>query len=150
MTTTEAVRHATIMLIAGIGVPILAALNAQLGNRIASPPGAAVVLFLVASLGASVIAFMTTGLSPLTQISTQPRYLLLGGILIAFYVISITWIAPRFGLGNAIICVLLGQLVSTSAIDHFGLLGSAQHSLTLWRALGLAGMVISVAVVIKS
>lgn len=41
-----------------------------------------------------------------------------------FYVLSITWVAPRFGVGNAIFLVLLGQLVAAAVIDHFGLFGA--------------------------
>ena len=34
--TPETFRYALVMLAAGIGIPVLAALNAQLGNRIGS------------------------------------------------------------------------------------------------------------------
>ena len=54
----------------------------------------------------------------------QPKHLFLAGLLVAFYVLSITWVAPRFGLGNAIMCVLLGQLISAAVIDQFGLMGA--------------------------
>ncbi|MFZ8974113.1 MAG: DMT family transporter, partial [Pseudomonadales bacterium] len=37
-----------------------------------------------------------------------PRHLLLGGLFVAFYVLSITYIAPHFGIGNAVFFVLLG------------------------------------------
>jgi transporter family-2 protein len=43
---------------------------------------------------------------------------------VAFYVLTITWIAPTFGIGNAVFFVLLGQLVSAALIDHFGLFGA--------------------------
>jgi transporter family-2 protein len=43
---------------------------------------------------------------------------------VAFYVLSITYIAPTFGVGNAVFFVLLGQLVSAAIIDHFGLFGA--------------------------
>ena len=43
----DTLRYALIMLAAGIGIPVLAALNAQLGARIGSPAAAASVLFVV-------------------------------------------------------------------------------------------------------
>ena len=43
----ETLRYASIMLLTGIGIPVLAALNAQLGNRIGSSAAAATVLFVV-------------------------------------------------------------------------------------------------------
>src|SRR4051812_43196342 len=108
--TSDTIRYATIMLTAGIGIPILAALNAQLGSKIGSPAAAAVVLFVVALFAAAATLMVTAGASPLTLVTAQPKHLLLAGFLVAFYVLSITWIAPRFGVGNAIFCVLLGQL----------------------------------------
>ena len=48
--------HAAIMFLAGLGIPVLAALNAALGARIASPTVAAFFLFLVAVLAVAPIA----------------------------------------------------------------------------------------------
>jgi hypothetical protein len=77
------------------------------------------------------------GPAPLRLIPAQPTYLLGGGLLVAFYVLSVTWIAPRFGIGNAIFCVLLGQMISATAIDHFGLFGAMVKPLSLARASGI-------------
>lgn len=138
--TSETIRYASIMLLAGIGIPILAALNAQLGSRIGSPFAAASVLFTVAFLAAGAALLATGGLAKLALVPAQPKHLLLAGLLVAFYVLSITWVAPRFGVGNAIFCVLLGQLVSAAVIDHFGLMGAAVKPVDMARAGGLALM----------
>jgi transporter family-2 protein len=135
--TTDTIRYAAIMLAAGIGIPVLAALNAQLGTRIGSPFAAASVLFTVAFLAAIVVLLATGGLGKLALVPAQPKHLLLAGLLVAFYVLSITWVAPRFGVGNAIFCVLLGQLISAAVIDHFGLMGAAAKPVDLARAGGL-------------
>ena len=47
--------YALVMLLAGIGIPTLAALNAALGVRLGSPIAAALVLFCVALLSVTVI-----------------------------------------------------------------------------------------------
>lgn len=131
--------YATIMFAAGIGVPLLAALNAALGREIGNPAAAATVLFAVA-LASAVIVTAFAGFQAVAAVANTPRHLLLGGVLIAFYVLTITYIAPHFGVGNAVFFVLLGQLVSAAAIDHFGLFGAAQTSLTTLRASGIALM----------
>ncbi|MEO0401877.1 MAG: DMT family transporter [Pseudomonadota bacterium] len=131
--------YALIMLLAGIGIPVLAALNAALGTRLGSPAAAATVLFLVA-LSASGIVFAITGAQGLSRLADAPRYLLLAGVLIAFYVLSITYIAPHFGIGNAVFFVLLGQLISAAAIDHFGLFGAQATALSAARIGGIAMM----------
>ena len=137
-----------IMLIAGIGIPVLAAMNAGLGRFIGSPAIAASVLFLVA-LSAALITSALTGLTPVTRLASAPKYMFLAGLLIAFYLISITYIAPKIGVGNAVFFVLLGQLISAAAIDHFGLFGAVPTALTTTRAAGIAIMAVGVFVTQK-
>ncbi|PTX55400.1 transporter family-2 protein [Litoreibacter ponti] len=131
--------YALIMLAAGIGIPILAALNASLGRQIGAPAAASVVLFAVAFATAFAVVLFT-GPQAITKVASAPKHLLLAGVLIAFYVLSITYIAPHFGVGNAVFFVLLGQLISAALIDHFALFGATQSPLTLTRAAGIAVM----------
>lgn len=135
--------YALIMLAAGIGIPLLAALNAALGQHIGSPAAAATVLFVVALISAGAVT-LVTGPKALMQIASAPPHLFLAGVLIAFYVLTITYIAPHFGVGNAVFFVLLGQLVSAAAIDHFGLFGAQVSPLSLMRAGGIAVMALGV------
>jgi transporter family-2 protein len=135
--------YALIMLIAGVGIPVLAALNAQLGRLIGAPAAASVVLFAVA-FAASLAVAVITGPAAIAKVANAPKHLLLAGVLIAFYVLSITYIAPHFGIGNAVFFVLLGQLISAAAIDHFALFGAQQTPLTLARASGILVMVVGV------
>ena len=43
-----------------------------------------------------------------------------GGLLVAFYVLSITYSAPRIGVANAVFRALVGQIVAAGLIDQFG------------------------------
>lgn len=147
--TPETLRYAAIMLAAGIGIPVLAALNAQLGARIGSPAAAASILFVVAFSGALLTMALTTGPGPLAAAPAQPKHLFLAGLLVAFYVISITWVAPRFGVGNAVFFVLLGQMISAALIDQFGLFGAMVKPLSLSRVGGIGLMVAGVAMIQK-
>ncbi len=131
--------YALIMLTAGIGIPILAALNAALGVRLGSPVAAAAILFMVA-LGATLLVLAMGQPRAVLGVTSAPRHLLLAGFLVAFYVLSITYVAPKFGVGNAVFFVLLGQLISAAAIDHFGLFGAQPSPLSLTRAGGIALM----------
>lgn len=135
--------YALIMLLAGIGIPLLAALNAALGQYVGSPAAAALVLFCVAVCCTGVVT-LATGPSALAQMAGAPKHLFLAGALIAFYVLTITYIAPQFGIGNAVFFVLLGQLISAAAIDHFGLFGAQISPLSLTRAAGISVMALGV------
>lgn len=131
--------YALVMLAAGIGIPILAALNAGLGTRLGSPVAAAAILFIVALLTTLMVLAIKGG-PALAAVVTAPRHLFLAGLLVAFYILSITIIAPKFGVGNAVFFVLLGQLISAALIDHFGLFGARVSPLSLSRASGIAMM----------
>lgn len=131
--------YALVMLAAGIGIPVLAALNAGLGTRLGSPVAAAAILFVVALL-ITLMVLAIKGAPALAAVVTAPRHLFLAGLLVAFYILSITIIAPKFGVGNAVFFVLLGQLISAALIDHFGLFGARVSPLSLSRAGGIALM----------
>ncbi|MFM6852958.1 MAG: DMT family transporter [Sphingopyxis sp.] len=131
--------YAAIMLLAGIGIPIQAALNGALGGRIANPfAAAAIAATLAFTIAAS--AALANGLPRASAFTGAPIFWYFGGAFMAFYVISITFVGPRFGIGNAIFFVLLGQIISAAAIDHFGLFGAAKTSVTGLRIIGMALM----------
>ena len=129
--------YAALALIAGFGIPVMAALNASLGAALNSPSAAAVILFLVALL-CSGFALTVAGAPPTSCIASIPPYLFAGGALVAFYVLSVTRIAPELGVANVVLFVLLGQLLSAAMIDHFGLFGAVRNPLSVQRLLGLS------------
>ena len=141
--------YAITMLAAGIGIPVLAAMNAALGRHLGAPMLAGAVLLAVGFLTASVVALIT-GPGALVKLASAPRHLLLAGFLLAFYVLSITAIAPKFGVGNAIFFVLVGQLLSAATIDHFGLFGAQPVQLSWSRLCGLLLMATGVVLTQKT
>ncbi len=141
--------YAIVMFMAGVGIPIMGALSGGLGARLQSPALAAVILFVVGFVIAVVYLFMVEGIPRSIPNVSIPIQYYLGGVFIIFYTLSITYIGPKFGIGNAVCFVLLGQLISMSVIDHFGLLSSLQYSITLQRFAGLLFMAVGVFLVVK-
>ncbi len=135
---------ASIMFLTGVGIPILAALNGGLGGRLGSPMAASMILFALAFLIATTGALATGSVGQVRFSSNIPFPFYFGGIFVAFYVIAVTFIAPRFGVGNAIFFVLAGQLISAATIDHFGLFGSLRFPVDAKRIAGIALMVAGV------
>ncbi len=133
----------SLMLIAGMGIPVMAALNTGLSQHLQSPMGAVLVLTLVAMIIA-VLGLTISGGPNLTAIGTTPPIYFFAGALFVLYIGSITFAAPKIGLGTAVFYVLLGQLISASIIDHFGLWGSQISIITPKRLLGLAFMALGV------
>ena len=132
---------ALLMFAGGIAIPIMAALNSQLGIRIGSPWAAAFILFVVGALATGAV-LLVNGL-PKAPFSAPPQFYA-GGLLVSIYILGITWAAPRIGVGNAIFFVLFGQIVAASAIDHFALFGATRSPLTLQRGVGIAFMLVGV------
>ena len=135
--------YAAVMFLAGLGIPVLAALNAALGRHLEAPFGASTILFFIALACCLIVSTMQGGFS-LAKAIEAPKHLFMAGCLVAFYVVSITYVAPRFGLGNAIFFVLLGQLLSAAVIDHYGLFNAAETRLNPLRIAGLLVMGVGV------
>jgi transporter family-2 protein len=144
MTANHAPTFAGIMLLTGIGIPILAVLNGGLGGRLGSPMAASMILFGVAFLIAAAGALVTGSVGQIRFTDDIPFHFYFGGLFVAFYVIAVTFIAPKLGVGNAIFFVLVGQLISAAVIDHFALFGAARFPIDTKRLAGIALMVAGV------
>jgi transporter family-2 protein len=79
--------------------------------------------------------------------AAAPRTVWFGGVMAAIYLVSVVSLAPRLGVGLTTCLILVGQLITALAIDHFGAFGSPHQAMNLWRLGGLALMVAGVVVV---
>ncbi|HWX80065.1 MAG TPA: DMT family transporter [Steroidobacteraceae bacterium] len=130
---------------AGALIPLMAILNAGLARAVGGPIQAAVILFATGLLATLLIAAAATVRIPeLPALGRIAPTQYLGGLIVAFYVLSITFLAPRFGVGNAILFAVTAQLFSSAAIDHFAVAGAAPRPLTSLRLAGLAIVIVGV------
>ena len=141
--------YSLVMLAAGLGIPVMAALNGALGAKLQSPALTVTILFSVGLIIAVAYLVVTEGVPSAIYLPNTPWYFYFGGFFVMFYILSITWVAPRFGVSNAISFVLLGQLIAMSLIDHFGLIGSQQYTLSAQRTIGLLLMTVGVFMVLN-
>ncbi|MFK7877097.1 MAG: DMT family transporter [Paracoccaceae bacterium] len=132
-----------IVFASGLGIPTMAAINGALGARLASPVFATVILLFVGLIISIVYMLIFFGM-PRWPSEMPPLWSFTGGFFVVFYVLSVTAIAPVIGLGNAIFLVLLGQIMATTAIDHFGWFGALQNPVSVQKAAGLAFMIVGV------
>ncbi len=132
---------AVLMLVSGFGIPVMAALNSGLGRHLSSPTAATATLFLVGFGVASLVALLA-GMPTADQFRSVPPHLYIGAIFVVFYVLAVTFAAPRIGVANAVFFVLLGQLIAAATIDHFGLMGAIRSAITLRRGFGLVLMMV--------
>ena len=140
--------YAAVMLLAGLGIPVMAALNGGLGVQLQNPTLATTFLLIIGA-ACSALVLLISGNIPQRLVTDIPVYFYFGGFFVIFYILSITWIGPKFGIGNAVSFVLLGQLISMAAIDHFRWLGAPYHPLSSVRALGIVLMAVGVFLAVR-
>ena len=143
MTTSSGTLLLSLLMFAtGVCIPVMATWNSRLGVELESPWAAALILFVLGAIVCG-IAMLILGLPKQHWFGATPLYYA-GGLVVAFYILAITWTAPRIGVANAVFFVLLGQIVSAALIDQFGLFGAKlrnpnQFHHTLARLSALCG-----------
>lgn len=142
---------ALLALASGALIPVQAASNAALAKVIhGNVPFAATTLFLVAFVAAAAALLVSgQGLPATDELREAPWWSYSGGPIVAFYVLTITFLAPRLGVGNAIALIVAGQVLAALTIDHFGLLRSMVFPLTTTRALGGVLVIVGVFLALK-
>lgn len=140
-------RYALWAFAAGSLIPVMGVLSARLGRSIGEPVHAAVVLFGAGFLLSLLLSVALTGRLPaLGILRGDPLIDRLAGAVLVFYVLSITFLAPRFGIGNSILFAVSAQLVTSAVLDHFGLFGAPQRPVGALRLAGIALMVVGIAI----
>lgn len=122
---------------AGVVLIVQVGVNTTLRSALGEPVVAALISFLVGSV--ALVGFLLlsrTSWPARAQWVEIPWWAWFGGILGAFYVVSTIVVGPRLGAAALLALIVLGQLVTSLLVDHFGWLGFPQHPVTALRLLG--------------
>lgn len=138
-------------IIVGALIPVQAATNAALSKVTGHVFYSSLILFSVGTtlVLALIILFRPTPPS-FGELMAAPLYSYAGGFIVATYVLSITFLAPRIGVGNAVFLIVTGQILSAAIIDHYGLFGSNIFPFTLNKIAGLSCMIVGLVIVNNS
>ncbi len=133
----------------GALLPLQALINARLGTQTQGPLYASFVSFLVGTCALGVLLLATrTPLAPGAPVASLPAWIWMGGVIGAAFVFAATLLVPKLGAGAMICLVVLGQVVASLLLDHFGVLG-AQRPADLVRVLGALLVIIGAALVVR-
>jgi transporter family-2 protein len=129
---------------AGAAISVQAAVNAQLAASLgANSVAAALVSFACGTLALALAALARGGLpEAIAALPSQPLWKFGGGLLGAAFIFCTVFVAPRIGLVNMLVLIIAGQLLTSMAVDHFGLLNMALRKVS---AIRLGGAVIMLA-----
>lgn len=136
-------------LIAGLGIPIQAAINTRLGAMFGGQPlMAALVSFSVGALVLLLVSLVFVDWqavqSGLSDMQISDWWLWIGGALGAFFVFVSIFLSPTIGVTNMIFLFILGQLIMSMVVDSLGLFGMPIKALHWSKFLGIALMLVGV------
>ncbi len=133
-------------LLAGAFIPLIGILNARVGRALGEPIYATVIVFFVAILIALFIS-VAFGKSSLTTENLQNLAVFDfgAGLIVAFYVISATVLAPKIGVANFIVMAVSSQILFSLMIDHFGLFGAPVKPISMIQLFGAVMLLIGLA-----
>ncbi|BFU60836.1 MULTISPECIES: DMT family transporter [Rodentibacter] len=129
-----------VSLIAGVALASQSAINTQLAKAVGNEPIIATFIsFAVGTILLFIIALFKTDLwSGLTSLPQQPWWKLIGGALGALVVFTTVLLAPKLGITAMLFFIIVGQLITASTIDHFGLIGMPVREANITKLIGLA------------
>ncbi|MEW6082382.1 MAG: DMT family transporter [Bacillota bacterium] len=123
--------------LSGVAMAIQGSLNGALSKVI----GVWTTTFLVLLIGVTGVGIprFALGLEPgsLGKLGAAPWYLYLGGLLSGPIVFGVASSIPRLGVAPATTAIIVGQVLTATLIDHFGLLGLNRIPLSWMKGLGL-------------
>jgi transporter family-2 protein len=125
-------------------------MNGALRNALTNPWLASVVSFVpIVALLLVVFACLPRPLPTVDGVSAMPWWAPLGGLVGAFAVIAGLLFVDRIGAGPFAGLTITANILMSLAIDHFGMLHMATHSMNLPRAAGAVLMVAGIALIAR-
>ena len=138
-----------LVFIAGGFLALQGPMNAKLAQNFGRHAVSTVsITFAIGAVALAILAVVLQIPAPTLAGNTTKWWHWLGGILGASYVATISFAVPKIGTASAMSLVLLGQVISSIALDHFGLIGMAEHA-TSWQRLVGVGLVFLGAVLVR-
>ena len=133
-------------LLAGAFIPLIGILNARVGRALGEPIYATVIVFFIAIL----IALLVSVVFGKSSLATQNLQNLVpfdfgAGLIVAFYVISATVLAPKIGVANFIVMAVSSQILFSLLIDHYGLFGAPVKPVSVTQLFGAVLLLIGLA-----
>lgn len=137
-------------LIVGGLAPIQGSLNGEMGKVLGHPLRGTLMNFVVGWVLLLMILVIWVGFPTREDLGRAPWHLYLAGIQGVLFVTTLLTLIPIIGALKVITAVVVGQLMVSVIIDHFGLLHVPVHSLSPGRVAGLLLLVAGIILIQRS
>ena len=135
--------------VAGLGGAVQIAVQARLSERVGSLEALACAVVVAAATALVVLLVARRSLGGLRAGFSEPKWLLLGGLMSALIVLSITIAGPRIGVVATTAVLIAAQFGLATLIDRFGWFGVAAVPISLTRIAGLVLLAAGAALTLK-
>ncbi|WP_166815950.1 DMT family transporter [Luteimonas yindakuii] len=140
---------AALAVLIGAVLPLQALVNARLGQETSGALFASFVSFLVGTIMLAVALVAARVRWPtMSVMSDMPGWIWMGGLIGAIYVLSATVLVPRIGAASLICLIVLGQLVGSLLMDHYGVLSDVRPIDTM-RVVGAVLVAVGAVLVVR-
>lgn len=124
-----------IVLLGGAATAVQAGVNGALGRKVGTIEGA-FTSFLIGTV-ALFLLMIFLGKGNVLQIVSLPKWQLTGGLLGALYVIGMVFAVPKIGVASSMVAVIAGQLLTSTILDHFGVMSGKPIPIDWQRVVGI-------------
>jgi bacterial/archaeal transporter family-2 protein len=132
-------------LLAGSALSFEGAIYGELGKTIGQIETSFYNFFMGSII--MVLLWIFFGKGKLSYVQAAPKWTLLGGLLGVIYLTSIVVSVPFVGVGITMVAVIIGQLVMSMVIEHFGWLGSTKTKINREKIYAVISMMIALILV---
>lgn len=141
--------YMTIAIGLGCFLALQVGVNGRLRVRAGDPVYAAAISSAIAAF--SLILYSATvvrkPLPDATELTSAPWWIWAGGLMGAAYVATSLIMITRLGAAVMFSLIVVGQMLATLTMDHFGLLGLPRHEVSPLRVLGAVFLVAGVVLI---
>lgn len=134
-----------VAVINGVMIALMISFNGLLAQQVGNNESL-IIIHLVGLIGTSIIFLISR--NKLKSIKGLPKFLFLGGAIGIFNVTLNNVCFDKLGVALTISLGLMGQLIASMFIDHFGLLGIKKNKINIRKLTGIAIMSIGIVVMI--
>ena len=132
-----------IALVAGMLMPVQSAINHKLSTYVQSPVLSAFVSFVVGSIALFIFLLISgTPFNTISNAKNAPPVTWIGGLCGAFFVTAVIMVVPRLGMALTFGILILGQMLTTLPVDHFGFLETPVKEINLPRVVGVVLVIV--------
>ena len=137
-------------LVVGGLAPVQGSLNAQMGQLLGHPLRGTLMNFLVGGGILLGLLMPFVGFPAWADLKSTPWYLFTAGLIGVMFVTVFLGLIPEIGALRVVAAVVVGQLVVSAVIDHFGILNVTVVPMSINRIIGMGLLLVGLYMIQRS